>query len=383
MNFVFKPLELLLRQLGVGNFIALLSALLVVAGAVSIATQSWQFTLAWAIGVNLLSIFCFILFRTELAALMSLISHASANPDKTEALAASEGLFADIERPLLTMLRELFRKQNSFDDIVREMKHSATELSNNVSLLSRNTVEQSESTNSTAAAVTEIGQSIEEVTTRIKEVLEAADLVRNYGVEGESSLANAQQAVGDVANLARETQSQVNQLADESKAVTTMSKDIADIADQTNLLALNAAIEAARAGEHGRGFSVVADEVRALAERSQKSATFISEKIENVNACMSQVENSMSNVLMYVEKCMSETESAGTKLREIASSSDDVSKQISAIATASEQQSIAAKEISSHIERVAMNAEENSYMAKQTAEVSQYLVAIATNKSIN
>jgi len=166
-------------------------------------------------------------------------------------------------------------------------------------------------------------------------------------------------------------------LAGASKAVSSLSEDIVGIADQTNLLALNAAIEAARAGEYGRGFSVVADEVRALAARSQKSATDISENIKKVNAYMDGVEESMGLVLNQVAKCLTEASGTVENLKDISAGSISVVDQIQSIAVASEQQAVAAKEISNHIELVAASAQENSDMAKQTSEVAGYLVSLA------
>lgn len=376
-----KPLEWLFRQLGVGRLIAMLFMLMVIGVVLSVISQSWVLAMAWATAVNLFALFLLNVFRGELDTLKTLISHVGNSADKNEVIDASEGLLADIEKPMLKMLRDLSRKESSFDNVVKEIQHSASELSNNASLLSKNTAQQSESTGSTAAAVTEIGHSIEEITSRINEVFESATMARNYSDEGAASIHGSRGVVEDVAGLARETQDQVNQLAEESRSVTQMSKDIVGIADQTSLLALNAAIEAARAGEHGRGFSVVADEVRALAERSNVSATVISEKIENVNECMARVEKSMNKVLERVEVCLQQTANAGEKLNEIAQSSEALSEQISAIATASEQQSVAAREISSHIENVSVTAEENSYMANQTAEISSYLVSLTQTRT--
>lgn len=380
MKICFTWLEWIICQAGVKKFILTYLVGFIAALFLSIYLQSFLFTLIWAslfCGIAVLSL---VIFNSELASLTELLDHVGVDAEKHDAITASRGLFTEIKHPLLHLLRSVSRKDSEFSDILKEIAFSSLELSKNADALSKNTSHQSDSTGSTAAAVTEIGQSIEDVTTRIKAVLDAANQTRDLGDQGSQSIDNARVAIEQVSELAKQTQKHVLDLAEASKSVSTLSDDIVGIADQTSLLALNAAIEAARAGEYGRGFSVVADEVRALAVRSQKSANDISENIQRVNDYMSGVENSMADVLVQVERCLSEASVAVEKLEGISNGSESVSTQIHAIATASEQQATAAKEISDHIERVAVSAQENSYMAKQTAEVAGYLVSLAQSE---
>ena len=374
-------LEWIICQTGVKKFISFYLTGFLASILFSIYTQSFLFTLSWAVLFGLIALMSLALFASELSSLKTLLDHVGVDAVKQDALSASKGLFSDIKHPLLHMLRAVSRKDSEFSDVLKEIAYSSSELSKNAETLSTNTTHQSDSTGSTAAAVTEIGQSIEEVTSRIRAVLDAADRTRDLGDQGTRSIDNARGAIEQVSALAKQTQTHVSDLGEASKSVSTLSDDIVGIADQTSLLALNAAIEAARAGEYGRGFSVVADEVRALAVRSQKSAKDISENINQVNGYMSGVESSMNNVLQQVESCLAEASVAVEKLKGISNGSESVSTQIHAIAVASEQQASAAKEISSHIERVAVSAQENSYMAKQTAEVASYLVSLASNES--
>ena len=374
-------LEWIICQTGVKKFISFYLTGFLASILFSIYTQSFLFTLSWAVLFGLIALMSLALFASELSSLKTLLDHVGVDAAKQDALSASKGLFSDIKHPLLHMLRAVSRKDSEFSDVLKEIAYSSSELSKNAETLSTNTTHQSDSTGSTAAAVTEIGQSIEEVTSRIRAVLDAADRTRDLGDQGTRSIDNARGAIEQVSALAKQTQTHVSDLGEASKSVSTLSDDIVGIADQTSLLALNAAIEAARAGEYGRGFSVVADEVRALAVRSQKSAKDISENINQVNGYMSGVESSMNNVLQQVESCLAEASVAVEKLKGISNGSESVSTQIHAIAVASEQQASAAKEISSHIERVAVSAQENSYMAKQTAEVASYLVSLASNES--
>ncbi len=381
MKIYFSWLEWLICQTGVKNFIRIYFVGLILSVTISVYTQSFLFTLLWGLGFSGVALLSLVIFSNELVSLTSLLDHVGVDAEKRDAILASRGLFTEIKNPLLQLLRAVSRKDSEFSDVLKEIAYSSSELSKNAETLSTNTSHQSDSTGSTAAAVTEIGQSIEDVTTRIKDVLDAANRTRDLGDQGSQSIDNAKVAIEQVSELAKETQTHVGELAEASKSVSTLSADIVGIADQTSLLALNAAIEAARAGEYGRGFSVVADEVRALAVRSQKSAQDISENINQVNAYMSGVERSMGSVLLQVENCLMEASVAVEKLEGISTGSESVSTQIHAIAVASEQQASAAKEISCHIERVAVSAQENSYMAKQTAEVANYLVSLARSDS--
>ena len=283
----------------------------------------------------------------------------------------------EFEIPILSMSRILNHKIDEFSKLSTEMNHSAGELSIAANELDKNTSEQSESTNSTAAVINEMGQSIEEVTSRIQEASDAAKLATTLSQSGNHAIITARKEVDQVSTFARETQSLVNELAEKSENVTSMSKVIEDIAAQTNLLALNAAIEAARAGEHGRGFAVVADEVRSLANRSYSSAIAISENIFSVNERMQGVIISMDQVISKVETCIDHTKLAEDTLDNIAKKNQSVSEEISAIAVAADQQTISARDMALYIERVALSAEENSRMAGQTASISNHLLKLA------
>ena len=190
---------------------------------------------------------------------------------------------------------------------------------------------------------------------------------------GSCALVTASDEVKQVAGLAQETEQRITTLEALMVKVTAMSRIIGEISEQTNLLALNAAIEAARAGEHGRGFAVVADEVRALAQRSQGSATDIATNILQVQTTMQRVRGSMGSVVEKAGKSMMEVGRAETALTAINQRTSEVFSLIDDIAVAAQQQSQAAHEISRHIETVANLANENSGRAIQAAEIAEHL----------
>lgn len=278
---------------------------------------------------------------------------------------------------LLDDTRETFkhfqRRNAEFRDAVKEMGYSSSELAGNANEVSSSAAFQSKATTSSAAAITEISHSIDDVSQRIVSARAAATAACELSESGAQALVTASDEVKQVAGLAQETQTRIAALEELMVKVTAMSRIIGEISEQTNLLALNAAIEAARAGEHGRGFGVVADEVRALAQRSQGSAADIATNILQVQTTMQQVRGSMGSVVEKTGKSMVEVERAEAALASINQRTRDVFSLIDDIAVAAQQQSQAAHEISQHIETVASLANENSGRAVQAAEIAEHL----------
>ena len=274
---------------------------------------------------------------------------------------------------LIEVFKSRQRRNAEYQDAVKEMGHSSSELAANAKEVSKSAAYQSSATASSAAAITEISHSIDDISNRITSARDAATKACDHSKSGGGALADASREVSAVANLARETEVRVSQLGTLMHKVTAMSQIISEIAGQTNLLALNAAIEAARAGGHGRGFAVVADEVRALAVRSQGSASDIATNIARVHESMQQVLVSMKNVVEKTDKSLQGVFSADESLKSILTTTDDVFGLIDEIAVAAGQQSIAAREISQHIETVADLANQNSFRAGQAAEIADHL----------
>ena len=283
----------------------------------------------------------------------------------------------EIEQGLLTGLRNVRRKEQKFQKTIAEIEYSAKELSGATQLFSNNTIEQSNSTASTAAAITQMSQGIEEVTERIRETSSFAQDARDLSSKGQGAIVRSREEIEMVAHLAKQTMDRVRELAERSQKVSDISKVIEEIADKTNLLALNAAIEAARAGENGRGFAVVADEVRGLANQCRGSAIEIASNVESASEYMINVSSSMESVIGSVEKCIDQTKDAESHLDGINEKNNSVSDQVGAITHISGEQELASREISSHIELVSAKAEDNSFMVKQCAAITEYFHQIA------
>jgi methyl-accepting chemotaxis protein len=181
-----------------------------------------------------------------------------------------------------------------------------------------------------------------------------------------------------IAERVRESAQTVQSLGARSDQIGAIVGTIEDIADQTNLLALNAAIEAARAGEQGRGFAVVADEVRALAERTTRATKEIGEMIRAIQNETGAAVGSMELGVQEVEGGMESSRKSGEALQNILSAISDVSQEIHQIATAAEEQTAVTGEISSNIHQINDVVSETATGAHQTAGAAAHLSTLAT-----
>jgi methyl-accepting chemotaxis protein len=158
----------------------------------------------------------------------------------------------------------------------------------------------------------------------------------------------------------------VGLLKTQSQEISSIANTIKGIAEQTNLLALNAAIEAARAGEQGRGFAVVADAVRNLAERTAQSTEEISGTIEKIQASTEQVFNGMNESVGRARAGLALSQEAGQTINRLSSSAGEVLVAVREISDALKEQSQASNDIARHVESIAQMAQENSSAVEQT-----------------
>ena len=179
--------------------------------------------------------------------------------------------------------------------------------------------------------------------------------------------------MGIIAERVSYTAKTVEALGNRSEQIGAIVGTIEDIADQTNLLALNAAIEAARAGEQGRGFAVVADEVRALAERTTKATREISEMIKAIQKETTEAVRAMEDGVHEVEKGATTSQESGRALEEIISSINEVSQQINQIAGAAEEQTATTSKVTSNLQNVSEIVQQSARGAEETAGAASLL----------
>ncbi|MFQ5427426.1 MAG: methyl-accepting chemotaxis protein [Thermodesulfobacteriota bacterium] len=255
---------------------------------------------------------------------------------------------------------------DSMSDIVGRIGSSSSSLGTSSSELDSSSSNMSDGVNAQSAQAAQVATAMEEMNAAVIEVArnshsatEAARGARDIASKGGDVVGQAINAMKEVAESTGVTGTTIKNLGKSSEEIGTIISVINDIADQTNLLALNAAIEAARAGEQGRGFAVVADEVRKLAERTTKATKEIGEMINTIQDETTRAVDAMDEGTNKVENGVKLANEAGDALSQIVTGVEDVNDMISQIATAAEEQSATAEEIARSMENITEASQTN------------------------
>jgi len=260
----------------------------------------------------------------------------------------------------------------------RELNDEAAHLSQKAEETSQETARQENQIGQVATSITQMSASVQEVASSAAKVVDATNKAAREAQNGRTVVMGTIETIGSLSEAVTQVAAAIQQLAESSQAIGGVVEVINEIADQTNLLALNAAIEAARAGEQGRGFAVVADEVRTLAQRTQESTHEIRNMIERVQQGASEAVRAMEQGRATVDASVKRAANAGELLQAITQSVEVIMDMNHQIATAAEEQSTVTEEISRRIEEISAAARHTAGATSYTAEASEKLVSLAS-----
>ncbi|KAF0103665.1 MAG: histidine kinase HAMP region: chemotaxis sensory transducer [bacterium] len=259
----------------------------------------------------------------------------------------------------------------------RALAQAAGDLSASAAGSARSTEMQAEAASSMAASVEQLSVSIDQVEEHAREARAVTQDSSARSGEGGRIIHQAAGEMKRIAEAVNGTASTIRELEGYSDQISSIVQVIKDIADQTNLLALNAAIEAARAGEQGRGFAVVADEVRKLAERTGNSTQEIGAMIAKIQQGTERAVQEMQAGVRQVDEGVNLAHQAGDSVTGIQAGAERATHAVDDISLAIREQTVAARDIAQKVERIAQGSEENSAAVAQTAAAAQRLEHLA------
>ena len=270
---------------------------------------------------------------------------------------------------------------NQVRQAVEATASASTQISSSAEEMAAGAQEQSSQTSEVAAAMEEMSRTVVETATNATQAAEASREASEKAHAGSIKLEASKKGMGNIVSSTENVGKKITSLATKTEQIGAIAQVIDDIADQTNLLALNAAIEAARAGEHGRGFAVVADEVRKLAENTTKATKEIAETIKAIQVEAKEANSSTKEAQDAVSYGLKLNDEVGEVLSQILASVENVTMQINQVAAASEEQSATAEQVSTNIEAINNVANESATGVQQIASASEDLNRLTENLS--
>lgn len=268
--------------------------------------------------------------------------------------------------------------------IIKEVNTNAIQLSSATEEISAGTEQlasgadsQHKQASETATAMEEMASSVQTVFENSKKSLEAANKANEAAGEGGNVVRQTMSGMAKIEETVQNSSDKIKELGQRSKEIGKIVNVINEIAAQTNLLALNAAIEAARAGEHGRGFEVVAEEIRKLAEQSAESTIQISNIIEEIQNETALAADSMASVTREVDEGTKLSNETGEALQKIVGSINETTDMIQGMSDASKQQASVSDQVAKSVENISTVTKESAASAEEIARTTQELAKLA------
>jgi methyl-accepting chemotaxis protein len=269
-----------------------------------------------------------------------------------------------------SLLADAYHMQSSLRDMIATVKKQANQvgdmahsLAGSARQIAANAHQEADAVSTMASAIEEMSVATTQISTQGDGARRISDSSREDAAQGEKVVIKTVTGLLTTAKEIEHAAGEVSRLGDDASRISEVVKVIKEIADQTNLLALNAAIEAARAGEQGRGFAVVADEVRKLAERTANATLEINQMSAQIADVAKNALKGMDTVVATTREGVSDAESAQASIGYIRQSFGEVAGVIEDISAALSEQAVASNELAKNTERVAQMSEENSQAA--------------------
>ena len=257
------------------------------------------------------------------------------------------------------------------------LSSASTQLSAQIEQADKGAAESAQRLSEAAAAINEMDATVQDVARNAGAAESASGETREKAEAGAGIVEKAVQSIEEVHRMSITIKDDMAQLSEHAQAITQIMNVISDIADQTNLLALNAAIEAARAGEAGRGFAVVADEVRKLAEKTMASTHDVSSAIKAIQESTAKSMEAVDGAVNQIGQATGLANDSGRALQEIVATVESTADQVHAIAAASEEQSATSQEINQSIVLVNDRARETAVVMTEAAKAVEELASQA------
>ena len=269
---------------------------------------------------------------------------------------------------IMKIQRKMMAIASEAEQVAAHVASASEELAAQVEQASHGAQEQAHRVGETATAMEEMNATVLEVAKNASQAAETAGTARHKAEAGAGIVGQVVRGMADVQKNALELKKDMTTLGEQAQGIGQIMNVISDIADQTNLLALNAAIEAARAGEAGRGFAVVADEVRKLAEKTMTATKEVGDAIHGIQAGTQKNIASVEHTVERIDNATALATQSGESLGEIVSLVEVTTDQVRSIATAAEQQSATSEEINRSVDDINRISTETSTAMRQSAQ---------------
>ncbi|MCB6182092.1 methyl-accepting chemotaxis protein [Leeia sp. TBRC 13508] len=331
--------------------------------------------------IGLASLRVYRILQAGLQTIQQTITHISQSLDFT--YRAKAGGKTEVDQTIVLLNTFLDRVQTNLRTILegsRQVSEAAGELLTTANQVAELTSTQNEATTNVAATVEEMSVSITQVSNQSGDMLQMAENAGELAKSGSVTIANTVSDIKGIAQTVGRTSLAINELDGQSAKINSIVSVIREVAEQTNLLALNAAIEAARAGEQGRGFAVVADEVRRLAERTSTATQEIAETINAMRNCSLAASQQTKQTDQIVTSGVARADDADKAILQIGESALETVTKVNEMFTALREQTAASTNIAEQVEIIAQMTDQASAAAHRTTSLANNLTTLANRQ---